>query len=264
MFAVPSTFVREMVAMPTVSLFPSSPKQIRGVINLRGMVLPVLDLRIALGMRSFTEEIEDLVRLLDEREQDHKNWLAELESSVIERREFKLATDPHKCKFGMWYDTFKTENGTLSNSLKHFEKPHQRIHGIAIEVKELEKKGSYEAALSLIEHTRQSELSQMIKVFSEVRQLVREDSREIALIMDWNERRFAAAVDSIETVEQFSESDIGKMPESIDTSGNDFVAGIAKRKFDEGLVQILDVMKIMDAGGSMDLSLMKKDEGEED
>ncbi len=109
-FAVSANHVREMVAMPKVVPVPQTPDYIRGVINLRGQVMPVMDLRLRMEMTSLVDETEDLIHLLDQREQDHKNWITELESSVREHREFKLATDPHKCAFGKWYDNFKTEN----------------------------------------------------------------------------------------------------------------------------------------------------------
>jgi hypothetical protein len=48
-----------------------------------------------------------------DREQDHRNWLAELEACVREHRPFGMARDPHQCKFGLWYDRYKTEDRRL-------------------------------------------------------------------------------------------------------------------------------------------------------
>ena len=83
-----------------------------------------MDLRVRLGMIPLKKEIDDLVDLMKQREQDHRKWLEELESSVRQQREFKLATDPHKCAFGKWYDTFTTDNLTLGHALKKFDQPH--------------------------------------------------------------------------------------------------------------------------------------------
>ena len=122
-FAVSSINVREMVVMPQITSLPQVPPYIRGVINLRGKVLPVFDLRLGLGMSSLMDEVKDLINHLNQREEDHKNWLAELESSAKERREFNLATDPHKCAFGKWYDNFITDNRILANCLKNSMNP---------------------------------------------------------------------------------------------------------------------------------------------
>lgn len=42
--------VREIVALPPVTRVPGAPAFVRGVVNLRGAVLPVLDLRERLGL----------------------------------------------------------------------------------------------------------------------------------------------------------------------------------------------------------------------
>ncbi len=202
-FAVSSNYVREMVAMPKIASVPQTTPYIRGVINLRGQVVPVIDLRARLGMTSLLDETENLIDLLNQREQDHKNWLAELESSLKDRREFKLATDPHKCAFGKWYDSYTADNRILANCLKKFDEPHKRIHAIAIEVKKLEEKGDFDSAYSLIERTRKGDLSEMINLFSEARNLMRETNREIALVLEWSEKAMAAAVDSVETANYY-------------------------------------------------------------
>ena len=240
-FAVSSNYVREMVAMPKIASVPQTPPYIRGVINLRGQVVPVIDLRARLGMTSLLDETENLIDLLNQREQDHKNWLAELESSLKDRREFKLATDPHKCAFGKWYDSYTADNRILANCLKKFDEPHKKIHAIAIAVKKLEEKGDFDSAYSLIEQTRKGDLSEMINLFSEARNLMRETNREIALVLEWSEKAMAAAVDSVETVEKLLESNIEEMPEAICTLNNECVVGIGKRNKDDELVQILDL-----------------------
>ena len=250
-FAVAANYVREMVAMPKIVSVPQMPSNIRGVINLRGQVVPVIDLRERLGMTSLLGETEDLINLLNQREQDHKNWLVELESSVKERRDFKLATDPHKCAFGKWYDNFTTDNRLLANCLQKFDVPHKRIHAIGIEVKELEEKGDFDSAHAIIERTRQGDLAEMIKLFSEARNLLREFTREIAMVLEWNEKTMAVAVDSIEIVEKFSKSNIEEMPETIFSSDNECVVGIGKRDKDDKLVQILDVSRLIDQENEM-------------
>ena len=245
-FAISANHVREMVAMPKVVSVPQVPHYIRGVINLRGKVIPVIDLRLKMGLTSSLDEAEDLIELLDQREQDHKNWIAELESSVRERREFKLATDPHKCAFGKWYDNFTTDNRTLASCLKKFDAPHQRIHAIAIKVRTMEEKEDYDSAYEIIDQTKEGELAEMIKLFSEVRSLVKESNSEIAMVLEWQEKAVAICVDSIETVEKLSESNIDEMPETVSALENGCITGIGKRGKDNELVQLLDVGRLID------------------
>ncbi len=240
-FAVSANHVREMVAMPKVVSVPQTPGYIRGVINLRGQVVPVMDLRLKMGMKSLLDEAENLIQILDQREQDHKNWIVELESSVKERREFKLATDPHKCAFGKWYDNFKTDNRILSDCLNKFDAPHQKIHGIAIKVKAMEEKKDFDSAFEIIHQTKEVELAEMIKLFTEVRSLLRECNNEIAVVLENDKRTMAVAVDSVETVEKLAETDIEELPGTICTVDNEYIAGIGKRNKDDTFVQLLDV-----------------------
>lgn len=244
-FAVSTQYVKEMVAMPKVVSVPETPLHIRGVINLRGQVIPVIDLRMSMGMKSRTVEITELVELLEQREQDHKNWIAELEASVREKREFKLATNPHQCAFGKWYDRFETDNQTLSSCLKKFDGPHKKIHSIAVETKNLEKAGAFDAAYALIDRTRDNELSVMIKLFAETRHLLQDTVREIALVLEGGGRTIAAGVDSVETIERLKETNIDDVPEVIRTVDNEAIYGTGKREKDKGLVLLIDADKML-------------------
>lgn len=244
-FAVSTEYVREMVAMPQVIKIPKTPEYIRGVINLRGQTIPIMDLRMKLGMTSLVHETDELIKLMHEREADHKNWIAELEKSVKEKREFKLTTDPNKCKFGKWYNQFKTENRILESLLKRFDKPHQRIHAIAIDVGKFVKNGKFSAAFDIINRTRNNELAEMIKLFAEVRKLLEESTREIAIVLEWGGADMVISVDSVETVEKLNQKNIEKVSEVVGTVNNEFIAGIGKSDKDDKMVQLIDVEKLI-------------------
>lgn len=49
-FAVPILCVREIIAMHSITPLPRLDPEIRGVINLRGKIIPVVDLRMKLGL----------------------------------------------------------------------------------------------------------------------------------------------------------------------------------------------------------------------
>ena len=55
----------------------------------------------------------------------------------------------------------------------------------------------------------------------------------------------AVGVDSVETVEKLSDSNIEEMPEAVSTLDNECIAGIGKRGKDNELVQLLDVGKLI-------------------
>lgn len=49
-FAVGVLSVREIIGMQDITVVPHTPKYLKGIINLRGKVIPVVDLRIKFGM----------------------------------------------------------------------------------------------------------------------------------------------------------------------------------------------------------------------
>lgn len=57
LYGVAILSVREIIALMDITPVPRTPESMRGVINLRGKIIPVIDLRLKFGM-SATEETE--------------------------------------------------------------------------------------------------------------------------------------------------------------------------------------------------------------
>src|SRR5271167_1637123 len=51
-FGLPIAMVREIVRVPEITSVPNAPNYIEGVINLRGRIVPVVDLRKRFGEKS--------------------------------------------------------------------------------------------------------------------------------------------------------------------------------------------------------------------
>lgn len=243
--AISAECVLSMVVVSKPSTIFSAPTHIRGVIDLRGAIVPLIDLRVRLSMPSFLSEIEAFCSLMDQREQDHRRWLQELEDSVREQRQFTLATDPHQCAFGKWYDSYKPTSYTLANLLKQFEAPHQVIHSIAEKVCVLEKKGDTAGAHKVIAECHDKELALMITLFGQAKQYYRNQSREIAIVLKHQGKLVAMVVDSIESVEHFEEGSLAEAPPtSAAMEEPRFVTLTARRKHNGSMVLILDAEQI--------------------
>lgn len=52
-FGLPISMVREIIRVPDITAVPNAPHYIEGVINLRGRIIPVVDLRKRFGEKSF-------------------------------------------------------------------------------------------------------------------------------------------------------------------------------------------------------------------
>ncbi len=196
-FGIPIPSVLEMVVLERVTPIPLAPRHVRGVINLRGGIITVLDLRERLALPRGDAAVAATIALLEEREQDHVRWLEELEGALREGRAFRLTTDPHACAFGRWYDAYQTDDIMLSLQLLKFDLPHRRIHALADVVLGLAANGALGEALAAIAEARASVLAEMRGLFAETRRLLRASLLEVVIIVDVGGRRFGLAVDRV-------------------------------------------------------------------
>lgn len=200
-FAVPYGVVEQMVMPPRQVRVPNTAHAVLGVINLRGNVLGLVCLRRLIGADDIVVENAALLAELNQRERDHVAWIAELEAATHERRPFKLTTDPHACAFGRWYDNYRASNEEVRALMERFDRPHQQIHAVAHEVTSLTRRGQHEEALALIARTRSRDLGRLMRLFSEVREVLGGWEREIAVVLRAEGRSpIALLVDAVESV----------------------------------------------------------------
>jgi purine-binding chemotaxis protein CheW len=64
-FAIDISRVREVLDFTTVTKVPRTPDYMRGIINLRGSVVPVVDLRIKFGMTSTERTVNTCVIIIE-------------------------------------------------------------------------------------------------------------------------------------------------------------------------------------------------------
>lgn len=233
-------YVRELVIMPKVTQLPDMSSNVRGVFNNRGTIVPVVDLRARLSMESSEKELNDLLTLLQQREQDHKNWMDELYNSTVENRPFKLTTDPHNCAFGKWYDSFTTPNYILALQLEKFDAPHKIIHSIAFTVEKFKAEGKFDEALKVIENARNTKLKELVDLFEETRRLLKTTHREMAVITEINGRNSAIAVDRVESVEPIPEEKMENPPSDCISTQDNIITKIGRRTASEQFVYILN------------------------
>lgn len=205
-FAIKSDIVTELMEKPVIYRIPRMPEMVLGAANVRDMVIPVYDMRSALGMKLFETEREEMTATMRQREEDHKKWLIELEKCVREKREFTLQTDPHKCKFGIWYDSFKTDDFDLAKLLREFDEPHKMIHSLAVKAKELMDDGRQDAAIDLIDGTGKSTLGKMITLFDRACGIMRHLDRRILVIVRTEGKMKGIIVDSAESAVTIDQS----------------------------------------------------------
>lgn len=91
-FAIPLISVREVIGVPDVTPVPQVPAYFLGIMNLRGQILSVMDLRTKLGVKSSRSE-ETAVIILDLGEYQ-LGVMVDQVNSVVELTESDIAEKP--------------------------------------------------------------------------------------------------------------------------------------------------------------------------
>jgi len=228
-YAISCQPVKSMVILKDVTDVPKTPNFVRGVLNLRGKIIPVIDMRLMMELNSVQSEIDEFENMLMLRKQDHEEWINELEKSVKDKVPFKLTTDPHACVFGKWYDNYKTNDATLKFLLTKLDKPHKKIHHIALEVKKFQDINDYTSALQLIEEVKEKELKDLINNFTSIIAAFNESKKEIVIVIEKKENsQIGIIADEVISVEHLS--DIEDEPIEGITDKSDYYLGVGKRK----------------------------------
>ena len=83
-FAIDVVNVREILEFTTVTKVPQTPEFMRGVINLRGSVVPVLDMRLKFGMSVTEKTINTCIVVVEVAMEDENVIIGALVDSVQE------------------------------------------------------------------------------------------------------------------------------------------------------------------------------------
>ena len=97
-FAVDVARVREILEMPGITKVPQVPDFMRGVINLRGCVVPVIDLRLKFGMQETAQTVNTCIIVVEVVMDDENIVLGALADSVqevIEMEPSQIEAAPH-------------------------------------------------------------------------------------------------------------------------------------------------------------------------
>ncbi len=218
-----------IIDMPSHTTIPHMPSHMRGVIDYMGQAVPVYDIRRKTGILLLSEEINSLIESLGQRKQDHLSWLEKLKDQVERGQEISVQTDPHKCAFGLWYDTCKFHSYDLTDYMAQFDEPHKRIHALAIEVEILIQTGKIEAAKEIIRRAENNELETLLSLFDGAAKKIRQFTYEYAVIFE----RVTGQRTSIlaEKLEYFGLLDevISPLPVSFSQQRNNFIDALGRR-----------------------------------
>jgi purine-binding chemotaxis protein CheW len=97
--------VKEIIGLMTITPIPQTPGYIKGVINLRGKVIPVIDLRLKFGMESIANTERTCVIVVEVSGGGRKIQMGVLVDSVSEVRNVKSVEIEDTPAFGTTLNT---------------------------------------------------------------------------------------------------------------------------------------------------------------
>lgn len=111
--------VREIIGVMDITHVPRTPEYIRGVINLRGKVIPVIDLRTKFEMETTEKTDETCVVVVDVSAQSETTQMGVLVDAVSEVLDIKESEIEDSPAFGTSVDSkFILGMGKVSDSVK--------------------------------------------------------------------------------------------------------------------------------------------------
>jgi hypothetical protein len=247
LLALPYHDIIQIVDSPTCTAVPNMPSYLRGVINVMGESIPLVDTRIKLSIPSRHEEVNEFVNTFMTRKQDHLNWIAKLKNAVDNNEEITVQKDPHKCAFGKWYDTYNANTLALASYMRRFDKSHKAIHNLAVQAEELIRVGNKEQAKLLIHSAENKELITLIKLFDGFEEQMRQSYQEYAVIVVLNGQKYSLSVDSIKYFEKMDE--IVNNAHIFTTIDDKMIHGIGRKKVGD----ITEDIIILNLAGFLDL-----------
>jgi purine-binding chemotaxis protein CheW len=128
-YTINSRIVTSILQMPpTVTPIASAPPMFRGVLNFRGEVLPLLDLRTLFGLVSSEQEAQEMNEQFAHMKEVHFAWVSALRDYLENGTAFTKSLDPTTCALGKLLNGYLSSTGTASPVVKSLDAIHRRLH----------------------------------------------------------------------------------------------------------------------------------------
>ncbi len=202
-YAVNSKYVNGInMRAEDITPLPDAPDIYRGLVKVREEVCPLLDMRKLFHFLSLDEETANFRRMMEQRKQDHIKWIDTLEQCVKTGEKFTLATDPHKCAFGMWYDKFISDNHSAGFHIKKVEEPHRLLHESAPLIISFAEQGDMKNAERLLKKARNEYVPKILSIIDESENAYRSTFRENVVFLSDGEQMLGLLVDEVLAVDK--------------------------------------------------------------
>ena len=236
-FALDIATVKEILKVEEITAVPNVPSYVRGVRNVRNRVLPIIDMRKVINMKSREQEDEHLVELLRE---GHIHWMDSLKDTLHHDTPFSKTLDPTQCELGRLLEYWKTHDTGFLDIYNKFKPPHDGLH---LTAKDLLKRLriNKQAAVDLYENKLTPYLNTLMTLFNELQGVLTHmavRNRRI-LILDIHGTTIGLLVDRVLEVSRLPKNLIDTAPAIVASYGKE-IKGIARLDGGKRLILIVD------------------------
>jgi len=240
-FAFQMDRVREILRVTRPSEVPGTPKHVLGVLTVRGKILPVIDLRVMLGLDNLESEVVAEVTELNVR---FKAWLTAAGETVRSGTGKLDASGAETVR--KWMAGCTTSSEALLEVLSHMRAANDRLlRGIA----QTQGLGAADAGKTRtlfeqeVEASGQEVLKLLVKFQGSVKENIREDQRLI--VVQAHGSLLALLVDKVREVLKMPKRQIDAPPAHLSESENVELSGIAKLENGKRLIMLLDANRLI-------------------
>ncbi len=221
-------------AMAQITRVPHSPDYITGVINHRGTIIPVIDMRSLFGFHPREADADRFAKMFEEFKKEYAHWLNALQDAIYANTDFTEPTDPTKCNFWKWYQSVLDGSAPLSKLAENdpilksfvdrFETPHRRFYRVAEKAIKWRSEGEVEKAIDRINAVRSNELAELGGLFEQILNAVSTKLESMLVITEVGARKAAIAVDGVSFVIDCDNDTIESLPDTAENT--EFLSGL--------------------------------------
>lgn len=215
-YCVLSDYLESIQIPGKIDPIPGSASNVAGITQIGDTLLSVIEMRTVFGKMNLSDYTAQFGVMKDM----HIDWIEDLERFVREGGEFNKPVDPHKCKFGLWYDSFHTENYSLLHILSKLSTPHEKIHYLGAEIKALMASDKQVEVQSKLAEAKQICYNQVVPMLDQLIETYKEVNRGIILVINDGVNRAGLLVDEVSTLIPCEKTKLHEFPYALNSNSS--------------------------------------------
>lgn len=252
-YGIPIEAVAEMTQIHEFHPISGTPAWILGMMQLRNSVIPILDLRIRLGLSRLEDELARIECDLLRQQQDHVDWIRSLEQGCTTGSSLEAGSEPIRCSLQTALETMGEGDEERRATLERLREPDAKLHAAVASCRTAHARGDAEATRRALRRIRNGELADLRDAIDRVVREIRSRGRQMIIVLRGHDESLGIAVDHIDSVTGVEVDQIVPRPlhglEAADADADVLVSCVVRRHDRSALVQILDVERVFRTAG---------------